>query len=163
AGVGATRRDAGSRQHVDPDQPLHVLAAAVRAAPDRARLRGDAGGVDRRVVDRRPCRPGALAAVAERGPFRPGAATPAPGRTESLRSRRAGRAGMPRVPESARLERGGDVAVIVFDNPPVNALSWHGRQGRADGMAAAVASDAIAVVLICDGRTFIAGADISEF
>lgn len=70
---------------------------------------------------------------------------------------------MTQLTESVRLERDGDVAVIVIDNPPVNALSWHVRQGLADGMTEAVESGASAVVLICDGRTFIAGADISEF
>jgi 3-hydroxyacyl-CoA dehydrogenase len=45
----------------------------------------------------------------------------------------------------------------------VNALSWHVRQGLFDGMTQAVESGAKAIVVICDGRTFIAGADISEF
>ena len=70
---------------------------------------------------------------------------------------------MTQLTESVRLERDGDVAVIVIANPPVNALSWHVRQGLAEGMAQAVGSGASAVVLVCDGRTFIAGADISEF
>ena len=70
---------------------------------------------------------------------------------------------MTQLTESVRLERDGDVAVIVIDNPPVNALSWHVRQGLADGMREAVGSGAAAVVLVCEGRTFIAGADISEF
>src|SRR5690606_7165559 len=70
---------------------------------------------------------------------------------------------MTQLTESVRLERDGDVAVIVIDNPPVNALSWHVRQGLADGMTAAVESRAEAVVLVGEGRTFIAGADISEF
>lgn len=70
---------------------------------------------------------------------------------------------MTQLTESVRLERDGDVAVIVIDNPPVNALSWHVRQGLADGMAQAIESGASAIVLVCDGRTFIAGADISEF
>jgi len=65
--------------------------------------------------------------------------------------------------QSVRLERSGDVAVLVVDSPPVNALSWHVRQGIHDGMVQARESDATAVVLICAGRTFIAGADISEF
>jgi 3-hydroxyacyl-CoA dehydrogenase len=69
--------------------------------------------------------------------------------------------------ESVRIETVptdvGDVAVIVVDNPPVNALSWHVRQGLFDGLAAARAGDAAGVVVICDGRTFIAGADITEF
>ncbi len=54
-------------------------------------------------------------------------------------------------------------ARAAVDNPPVNALSWHVRQGLADGMDAAVGSGAAAVVLRGDGRTFIAGADLSEF
>jgi 3-hydroxyacyl-CoA dehydrogenase len=70
---------------------------------------------------------------------------------------------MTQLTESVRLEQDGDVAVIVIDNPPVNALSWHVRQGLADGMSQAVDSGASAIVLICEGRTFIAGADISEF
>ncbi len=65
--------------------------------------------------------------------------------------------------ESVSLEREGDVALVVVDNPPVNALSWHVRQGLFDGVNQAVESGAKAIVVICDGRTFIAGADISEF
>ncbi|MGY9073954.1 MAG: 3-hydroxyacyl-CoA dehydrogenase NAD-binding domain-containing protein [Acidimicrobiales bacterium] len=65
--------------------------------------------------------------------------------------------------ESVRLERDGDIAVVIIDNPPVNALSYHVRQGILDGMNQAAASDATAIVLVCDGRTFIAGADITEF
>ncbi len=62
------------------------------------------------------------------------------------------------------LERHGDVAVIVIDNPPVNALSIPLRR---DLLAAVqeVAADKIlhAAVIACAGRTFIAGADIREF
>lgn len=65
--------------------------------------------------------------------------------------------------DTVRLEREGDVALVIVDNSPVNALSWHVRQGLFDGMTQAVESGAKAVVVICDGRTFIAGADISEF
>ncbi len=61
------------------------------------------------------------------------------------------------------LTRDGDVAVITLNSPPVNALSANVRQGLYDGFKAAGASDAKAIVLICEGRTFIAGADISEF
>ncbi|MDJ0769973.1 MAG: 3-hydroxyacyl-CoA dehydrogenase NAD-binding domain-containing protein [Ilumatobacter sp.] len=70
---------------------------------------------------------------------------------------------MAALTESVRLETEADVALIIIDNPPVNALSWHVRQGLFDGMNQAVADGAQAIVLICDGRTFIAGADISEF
>ncbi|UAJ09280.1 3-hydroxyacyl-CoA dehydrogenase NAD-binding domain-containing protein [Glacieibacterium megasporae] len=58
----------------------------------------------------------------------------------------------------------GDVGVITLDSPPVNALSADVRDGLAHGFAAAIADPAVkAIVLICAGRTFIAGADISEF
>jgi 3-hydroxyacyl-CoA dehydrogenase len=70
---------------------------------------------------------------------------------------------MTQITESVRLERRGDIAVVIIDNPPVNALSHHVRQGLLDGVSQAEASDATAIVVICDGRTFIAGADITEF
>ncbi|MEO7027746.1 MAG: 3-hydroxyacyl-CoA dehydrogenase NAD-binding domain-containing protein [Caulobacteraceae bacterium] len=58
----------------------------------------------------------------------------------------------------------GDVAVITLNSPPVNALSAAVRDGLAGGMEKAVADPAAkAIVLICEGRTFIAGADITEF
>lgn len=63
-----------------------------------------------------------------------------------------------------RTERHDNVLVIVSDNPPVNALGQAVREGLADGIAEALADDAIeAVVIRCDGRTFFAGADITEF
>src|ERR1700760_3515527 len=61
------------------------------------------------------------------------------------------------------LTRNGDIAVITLNSPPVNALSAKVREGLFEGFKAAGASDAKAIVLICEGRTFIAGADISEF
>src|SRR3989344_2356992 len=61
------------------------------------------------------------------------------------------------------LTREGDVAVVTLNSPPVNALSANVRDGLFEGFKQAIASDAKAIVLICDGRTFIAGADISEF
>jgi 3-hydroxyacyl-CoA dehydrogenase len=61
------------------------------------------------------------------------------------------------------LTQDGDVAVITLNSPPVNALSAKVREGLFEGFKAAGASDAKAIVLICEGRTFIAGADISEF
>ena len=66
--------------------------------------------------------------------------------------------------QSVTTEKHGDVLVVLVNNPPVNALSWHVRQGIKDGMDAAMADpDVKAVVLRCDGQTFIAGADITEF
>ncbi|MEY4270646.1 MAG: hypothetical protein RLZZ58_1862 [Pseudomonadota bacterium] len=68
------------------------------------------------------------------------------------------------MPNTVTMERDGDVAVIIVNNPPVNALSWHVRQGLTDHFTAAIADDSVkAIVLRCDGATFIAGADISEF
>ncbi len=66
--------------------------------------------------------------------------------------------------QSVTTERHGDVLVLLVNNPPVNALSWHVRQGIADGIAQGLADDGVkAMVLRCDGATFIAGADITEF
>jgi len=58
----------------------------------------------------------------------------------------------------------GDVAIVTLNSPPVNALSAPVREGLSLGINAAMADSAVkSVVLICDGRTFIAGADITEF
>ncbi|APZ99602.1 3-hydroxyacyl-CoA dehydrogenase [Sphingopyxis sp. QXT-31] len=68
------------------------------------------------------------------------------------------------TPNSVTMEKDGEVAVVIVNNPPVNALSWHVREGLANHFAAALADDNVkAIVLRCDGATFIAGADISEF
>ena len=62
------------------------------------------------------------------------------------------------------LDMNGDIAVITVNSPPVNALSADVRDGL-DGAFKAIAGNAAVkgVVLVCAGRTFIAGADISEF
>jgi 3-hydroxyacyl-CoA dehydrogenase len=66
--------------------------------------------------------------------------------------------------DTVRFERRGDIAVITVNNPPVNALSSSVRQGLADALAQGLADDAVkAMVLIGEGRTYIAGADIREF
>ena len=71
---------------------------------------------------------------------------------------------MTAVNSVAELTREGDIAVLTIYSPPVNALSAHVRQGIRDGIKQAEADPAAkAIVLICGGRTFIAGADISEF
>ena len=71
---------------------------------------------------------------------------------------------MTALTKSVDLERRGRVAVITVNNPPVNALSQHVRQGLRDGVTQAVAdSDVTSIVITCAGRTFIAGADITEF
>jgi 3-hydroxyacyl-CoA dehydrogenase len=62
------------------------------------------------------------------------------------------------------LTRDGDIAVLTIDSPPVNALSADVRNGLRDGVGQAAADPGVkAIVVICAGRTFIAGADISEF
>jgi 3-hydroxyacyl-CoA dehydrogenase len=61
-------------------------------------------------------------------------------------------------------DRKGNVGVVTVDSPPVNALSQAVRQGLSEAMDKAAAdAQANAIVLICAGRTFSAGADIREF
>ncbi len=56
------------------------------------------------------------------------------------------------------------IAIIEIDNPPVNVLSHPVRQGLVDAVDRLQGDGSLkAAVLICAGRTFIAGADISEF
>jgi len=65
---------------------------------------------------------------------------------------------------SVDLRRDGDVAVVTADNPPVNALKHEVRAGLTEALAQARDDDAVrAVVIVCAGRTFFAGADITEF
>ena len=62
------------------------------------------------------------------------------------------------------LSREGEIAIITLNSPPVNALSANVRDGLAQAFRQAIADPAAkAIVLICEGRTFIAGADITEF
>ncbi len=57
----------------------------------------------------------------------------------------------------------GNLGVIRVNNPPVNALSHGVRSGMADALSIAAEDTSEAVVILCEGRTFIAGADITEF
>src|SRR5690242_2121172 len=58
----------------------------------------------------------------------------------------------------------GDVLIVLSNNPPVNALSTAVRLGLVDAIAEAEADDSVkAVVIACEGQTFFAGADITEF
>ncbi len=60
--------------------------------------------------------------------------------------------------------RQGPVLILTSDNPPVNALGAAVRQGLQAGIEEAKSDDSIqAVVIICAGKTFFAGADITEF
>ena len=66
--------------------------------------------------------------------------------------------------EVAKLDRHDIVGIVTIDSPPVNALSAAVRGGILDNVKAAIADPEIKViVLTCGGRTFIAGADITEF
>ncbi|MGN6500458.1 MAG: 3-hydroxyacyl-CoA dehydrogenase NAD-binding domain-containing protein [Tsuneonella sp.] len=60
--------------------------------------------------------------------------------------------------------RDGEVLVVVSNNPPVNALGQAVRAGLKDAIEAGLADDSVkSIVIRCDGRTFFAGADITEF
>ncbi|MEJ2257652.1 MAG: 3-hydroxyacyl-CoA dehydrogenase NAD-binding domain-containing protein [Woeseiaceae bacterium] len=56
-----------------------------------------------------------------------------------------------------------NIGVIAIDNPPVNALSAAVRGGIVKALESARSDDSEALLIICRGRTFCAGADITEF
>ena len=64
-------------------------------------------------------------------------------------------------PVSYAVER--RIGVIRIDNPPVNALSQAVRAGLLDAIDTAARDESRIVLLLCAGRTFVAGADITEF
>lgn len=67
-------------------------------------------------------------------------------------------------PSPVTYRRHGEIALIEVDSPPVNALSAAVRRGLTEAVAQLAADpQARAAVLFCAGRTFIAGADVSEF
>lgn len=57
----------------------------------------------------------------------------------------------------------GNVGIVSINNPPVNALSHSVRAGIQASLRAALADTTKAILIVCEGRTFIAGADIKEF
>jgi len=58
----------------------------------------------------------------------------------------------------------GDVLIVLSNNPPVNALGAAVRKGLVEAIEQAEADDSVkAVVIACEGQTFFAGADVSEF
>ncbi|MGQ7272876.1 3-hydroxyacyl-CoA dehydrogenase NAD-binding domain-containing protein [Marinobacter sp. V034] len=66
--------------------------------------------------------------------------------------------------EVVNYQRQGSIGVITVNYPPVNALSHAVRSGLLDALKQGQAdADAKALLLVCDGRTFVAGADITEF
>ena len=71
---------------------------------------------------------------------------------------------MPTINEVTSLEIKDSVAVLTLNSPPVNALSANVREGLNNGVNAAIEDESVkSIVIICEGRTFIAGADITEF
>ena len=71
---------------------------------------------------------------------------------------------MPTINEVTTLEVKDEVAVLTLNSPPVNALSANVREGLNNGISDALKDDSVkSIVIICNGRTFIAGADITEF
>jgi 3-hydroxyacyl-CoA dehydrogenase len=63
-----------------------------------------------------------------------------------------------------RFEKRGNVGIIWVNNPPVNAISVGVRSAIIDGVAKLAQDPEIEIgVLACEGRTFMAGADITEF
>ncbi len=66
--------------------------------------------------------------------------------------------------EVVKLERHDAIAIVTVNSPPVNALSAAVRRGIFECVKSAAADPEVkAIVLTCAGRTFIAGADITEF
>ena len=66
--------------------------------------------------------------------------------------------------EPVSIERHGSIGMVRIDNPPVNALSTAVRRGIMEAVTAHSADPAVnAILLVCAGHTFIAGADITEF
>lgn len=55
------------------------------------------------------------------------------------------------------------LGIIRIDNPPVNALSHPVRAGLMAALEQSAQDKSQALLILCEGRTFIAGADISEF
>jgi 3-hydroxyacyl-CoA dehydrogenase len=69
----------------------------------------------------------------------------------------------PAMDSPVRYEAHGEIGVIRVDNPPVNATSAAVRKGLVAAADQFAASDQKVAVLMAEGRTFIAGADIKEF
>src|SRR5258707_12713748 len=63
-----------------------------------------------------------------------------------------------------RFEKRGNVGIIWINNPPVNAISVGVRAAIIDGVEKLARDAEILIgILACEGRTFMAGADITEF
>lgn len=66
--------------------------------------------------------------------------------------------------DTVSLSRQGSIGLIKVNNPPVNALSQSVRAGLKKSVETGLSDGSMkALILICEGSTFIAGADIKEF
>ena len=71
---------------------------------------------------------------------------------------------MTSINDVTTIEKEENISIITLNSPPVNALSAPVREGLHKGINEASNDKEIeAIIIICEGRTFIAGADISEF
>ena len=71
---------------------------------------------------------------------------------------------MKKLSQSVSYDVRDGVGLLISDNPPVNAMSYHVRQGLVDGLEIARGDEnAQAIVLHCEGRTFFPGMDITDF
>ena len=71
---------------------------------------------------------------------------------------------MTSINDVTTIEKDGNISIITLNSPPVNALSAPVREGLHKGISEARNDkETEAIVIICEGRTFIAGADISKF
>ncbi|OUV67217.1 MAG: 3-hydroxyacyl-CoA dehydrogenase [Gammaproteobacteria bacterium TMED133] len=71
---------------------------------------------------------------------------------------------MAAITDMVELDIQNGIAIVRINNPPVNALSEGVRTGLFEAVQKADKNDdAKAVLIICSGRTYIAGADIKEF
>ena len=71
---------------------------------------------------------------------------------------------MTSINDVTTIEKDGNISIITLNSPPVNALSAPVREGLHKGInEARNDGESEAIIIICEGRTFIAGADISEF
>ena len=71
---------------------------------------------------------------------------------------------MTSINDVTTIEKDENISIITLNSPPVNALSAPVREGLYNGITeAGNDKETEAIIIICEGRTFIAGADISEF
>jgi 3-hydroxyacyl-CoA dehydrogenase len=66
--------------------------------------------------------------------------------------------------QCVRVERDGELALIIAHHPPVNTITAEVRAGLRQALDDVRAAETVrGVVLLCEGSTFFSGADIGEF